>query len=157
MISSVEQQRREQPNFPWKGSLWPGSSFRKGSLVFSPDMSEMMVGPRDNPVLKIVKPRVAHMSSWGLLLDRHLIHPLLVPTGLHTYLSPKKINLEAKIYDIPIRINDNGKPPMEGVVHLKGTQNVAFEPLSFSCYRGVWKFDWLICFQLLEMCLFFCP
>ncbi|KAJ7339000.1 hypothetical protein JRQ81_012902, partial [Phrynocephalus forsythii] len=41
------------------------------------------------------------------------------PDGIHVYISPKKINLEAKEYDIPIRINDNGKPPMEGVVHLK--------------------------------------
>ncbi|XP_008106580.2 cadherin-17 isoform X1 [Anolis carolinensis] len=39
--------------------------------------------------------------------------------GLHAYISPKNINLEEKDYDIPIKINDNGRPPMEGVVYLK--------------------------------------
>uniref|UniRef100_A0ABM5GC50 Cadherin-17 n=1 Tax=Pogona vitticeps TaxID=103695 RepID=A0ABM5GC50_9SAUR len=41
------------------------------------------------------------------------------PDGLHMYISPKNLNLEAKVYDIPICINDRGRPPMEGVVHLK--------------------------------------
>ncbi|XP_054842028.1 cadherin-17 [Eublepharis macularius] len=39
--------------------------------------------------------------------------------GKHAYISPKNRNLEAKIYEIPIQINDNGKPPRTGDVILK--------------------------------------
>ncbi|XP_067391886.1 cadherin-17 [Emydura macquarii macquarii] len=39
--------------------------------------------------------------------------------GTHAYLSPKHTNLEEKHYDIPLIINDNGKPPLEGKVKLK--------------------------------------
>ncbi|KAH0617566.1 hypothetical protein JD844_015956 [Phrynosoma platyrhinos] len=39
--------------------------------------------------------------------------------GLHAYISPKNINLEEKSYNIPIQINDNGRPPMQGVVYLQ--------------------------------------
>ncbi|XP_061463303.1 cadherin-17 [Rhineura floridana] len=39
--------------------------------------------------------------------------------GRHAYISPRNINLEEKVYEIPLKINDNGRPPMEGVVTLK--------------------------------------
>uniref|UniRef100_A0A8C4VN74 Cadherin 17 n=1 Tax=Gopherus evgoodei TaxID=1825980 RepID=A0A8C4VN74_9SAUR len=41
--------------------------------------------------------------------------------GTHAYLSPKHTNLEEKQYSIPLIINDNGKPPLEGALNLQGT------------------------------------
>uniref|UniRef100_A0A8C3H6T2 Cadherin 17 n=1 Tax=Chrysemys picta bellii TaxID=8478 RepID=A0A8C3H6T2_CHRPI len=40
--------------------------------------------------------------------------------GTHAYLSPKHTNLEEKQYSIPLIINDNGKPPLEGNLDLQG-------------------------------------
>ncbi|NXK33839.1 CAD17 protein, partial [Piprites chloris] len=37
----------------------------------------------------------------------------------HAYLSPKHPDFEEKIYNVPIILNDNGKPPLENKVHLK--------------------------------------
>ncbi|NXC80415.1 CAD17 protein, partial [Cercotrichas coryphoeus] len=37
----------------------------------------------------------------------------------HAYLSPKHGNFEEKVYDVPIILNDNGKPPLENKVNLK--------------------------------------
>ncbi|XP_032938446.1 cadherin-17 [Catharus ustulatus] len=37
----------------------------------------------------------------------------------HAYLSPKHANFEEKVYDVPIILNDNGKPPLENKVNLK--------------------------------------
>lgn len=37
----------------------------------------------------------------------------------HAYLSPKHGNFEEKEYDVPIILNDNGKPPLENKVNLK--------------------------------------
>ncbi|XP_050796759.1 cadherin-17 isoform X2 [Gopherus flavomarginatus] len=39
--------------------------------------------------------------------------------GTHAYLSPKHTNLEEKQYSIPLIINDNGKPPLEGDLNLQ--------------------------------------
>ncbi|NXS61141.1 CAD17 protein, partial [Brachypteracias leptosomus] len=38
----------------------------------------------------------------------------------HAYLSPKHTNFEEKTYIVPVIINDNGKPPLEGRVNLEG-------------------------------------
>ncbi|KAM6086809.1 cadherin-17 [Chlamydotis macqueenii] len=38
--------------------------------------------------------------------------------GTHAYLSPKHTNFEEKVYNVPIIINDNGKPPLERKVNL---------------------------------------
>ncbi|NWX42383.1 CAD17 protein, partial [Steatornis caripensis] len=37
----------------------------------------------------------------------------------HAYLSPKHINFEEKVYNVPVTINDNGRPPLEGKVNLE--------------------------------------
>ncbi|XP_053809150.1 cadherin-17 [Vidua chalybeata] len=37
----------------------------------------------------------------------------------HAYLSLKHANFEEKVYDVPIILNDNGKPPLENKVNLK--------------------------------------
>ncbi|NWS09604.1 CAD17 protein, partial [Motacilla alba] len=37
----------------------------------------------------------------------------------HAYLSPKHANFEEKVYDVPIILNDNGKPPLENKVNHK--------------------------------------
>ncbi|NWY99351.1 CAD17 protein, partial [Loxia curvirostra] len=37
----------------------------------------------------------------------------------HAYLSLKHGNFEEKVYDVPIILNDNGKPPLENKVNLK--------------------------------------
>ncbi|NWW64886.1 CAD17 protein, partial [Ifrita kowaldi] len=37
----------------------------------------------------------------------------------HAYLSPKHANFEEKEYNVPIILNDNGKPPLENKVNLK--------------------------------------
>ncbi|NXS75263.1 CAD17 protein, partial [Pandion haliaetus] len=37
----------------------------------------------------------------------------------HAYLSPKHTNFEEKVYNVPVIINDNGKPPLERKVNLK--------------------------------------
>ncbi|XP_064010058.1 cadherin-17 [Pogoniulus pusillus] len=36
----------------------------------------------------------------------------------HAYLSPKHTQFEEKVYYVPVTINDNGKPPLEGKVNL---------------------------------------
>ncbi|NXF85279.1 CAD17 protein, partial [Eubucco bourcierii] len=36
----------------------------------------------------------------------------------HAYLSPKHTEFEEKIYYVPVTVNDNGKPPLEGKVNL---------------------------------------
>uniref|UniRef100_A0A4X1U8A6 Cadherin-17 n=2 Tax=Sus scrofa TaxID=9823 RepID=A0A4X1U8A6_PIG len=40
--------------------------------------------------------------------------------GTHASLSTKHTNFEEKVYHIPIRINDGGRPPLEGTVSLPG-------------------------------------
>uniref|UniRef100_A0A8D2KYY3 Cadherin 17 n=1 Tax=Varanus komodoensis TaxID=61221 RepID=A0A8D2KYY3_VARKO len=52
--------------------------------------------------------------------------------GKHAYIFPKNKSLEAKRYVIPIKINDNAQPPMEGIVYLTGTVKFAF--IFKSCY-----------------------
>ncbi|NWH64589.1 CAD17 protein, partial [Geococcyx californianus] len=37
----------------------------------------------------------------------------------HAYLSAKHVNFEEKVYHVPVIINDNGKPPLEGKVNLE--------------------------------------
>ncbi|NXF49519.1 CAD17 protein, partial [Oceanites oceanicus] len=37
----------------------------------------------------------------------------------HAYLSPKHANFEEKVYNVPVVINDNGKPPLERKVNLE--------------------------------------
>ncbi|NXS33804.1 CAD17 protein, partial [Pomatostomus ruficeps] len=39
--------------------------------------------------------------------------------GTHAHLSPKHANFEEKVYNVPIILNDNGKPPLENKVDLK--------------------------------------
>ncbi|NWI62719.1 CAD17 protein, partial [Todus mexicanus] len=39
--------------------------------------------------------------------------------GTHAYLSPKHAKFEEKVYNVPVIINDNGKPPLEGRENLK--------------------------------------
>ncbi|XP_047638807.1 LOW QUALITY PROTEIN: cadherin-17 [Phacochoerus africanus] len=41
--------------------------------------------------------------------------------GTHASLSTKHTNFEEKVYHIPIRINDGGRPPLEGTVYLPVT------------------------------------
>ncbi|NWX20719.1 CAD17 protein, partial [Aegotheles bennettii] len=38
----------------------------------------------------------------------------------HAYLSPKHVNFEEKVYNVPIIINDNGNPPLESKLNLAG-------------------------------------
>ncbi|KFV81908.1 Cadherin-17, partial [Struthio camelus australis] len=37
----------------------------------------------------------------------------------HAYLSPKHTDFEEKVYNVPVIINDNGRPPLEGEVNLE--------------------------------------
>ncbi|XP_062424539.1 cadherin-17 [Rhea pennata] len=37
----------------------------------------------------------------------------------HAYLSPKHTNFEEKVYNVPVIINDNGRPPLEGEINLE--------------------------------------
>ncbi|XP_074841804.1 cadherin-17 [Carettochelys insculpta] len=39
--------------------------------------------------------------------------------GTHAYLSPKLTNLEQNTYSVPLAINDNGKPPLEGNLKIQ--------------------------------------
>ncbi|KAM6410764.1 cadherin-17 isoform 1-T2 [Pluvialis apricaria] len=39
--------------------------------------------------------------------------------GTHAHLSPKHLNFEQKAYNVPIIINDNGRPPLERKVNLE--------------------------------------
>ncbi|XP_015265309.1 PREDICTED: cadherin-17 [Gekko japonicus] len=55
--------------------------------------------------------------------------------GKHAYIAPKNRNLEPNIYEIPIEINDNGKPPLAGHVILK--VNVCVCGDDGSCFREV--------------------
>lgn len=47
-----------------------------------------------------------------------MFHFLL--TATHAYLSLKHANFEEKVYNVPVIINDNGKPPLEGKVNVEG-------------------------------------
>uniref|UniRef100_A0A8C5W308 Cadherin-17 n=1 Tax=Microcebus murinus TaxID=30608 RepID=A0A8C5W308_MICMU len=40
--------------------------------------------------------------------------------GTHARLSTKHTSFEERVYDVPIRINDGGRPPLEGTVSLPG-------------------------------------
>ncbi|KAL8181923.1 UNVERIFIED_CONTAM: hypothetical protein K2H54_034476, partial [Gekko kuhli] len=53
----------------------------------------------------------------------------------HAYIAPKNRNLEQKIYEIPIEINDNGNPPLAGHVILK--VNVCLCGDDQSCFRVI--------------------
>uniref|UniRef100_A0ACB8FEF8 Uncharacterized protein n=1 Tax=Sphaerodactylus townsendi TaxID=933632 RepID=A0ACB8FEF8_9SAUR len=55
--------------------------------------------------------------------------------GKHAYISPKNRNLESKVYEIPIQINDNGNPPLAGHVMLK--VNMCQCGDDGSCFREV--------------------
>uniref|UniRef100_A0A8C6X6H1 Cadherin 17 n=2 Tax=Naja naja TaxID=35670 RepID=A0A8C6X6H1_NAJNA len=39
--------------------------------------------------------------------------------GKHAYITPRNLKLEEKVYEVPLKISDNGRPPMEAVVNLK--------------------------------------
>ncbi|KAM4864747.1 cadherin-17 [Thomomys bottae] len=52
--------------------------------------------------------------------------------GSSARLSPRHTNFEEKVYEIPIRINDGGRPPLEGTVSLSVTFCKCVEG---SCYR----------------------
>ena len=43
-----------------------------------------------------------------------------IVTGTHARLSTKHTSFEERVYNIPIRINDGGRPPLEGTVSLPG-------------------------------------
>lgn len=59
-----------------------------------------------------------------LELYYHVIHFLPVLTGTHARLSTRHTRFEEQVYNIPIRINDGGQPPMEGTVFLPGRYRV---------------------------------
>ncbi|XP_067323116.1 cadherin-17 [Anolis sagrei] len=60
--------------------------------------------------------------------------------GVHAYISPKNINLEEKTYEVPIKINDNGRPPMEGIVYLKVSVCRCVEGRCFIPIEPVYEF-----------------
>ncbi|XP_026546647.1 cadherin-17 [Notechis scutatus] len=37
----------------------------------------------------------------------------------HASITPRNLKLEQKVYEVPLKISDNGRPPMEAVVNLK--------------------------------------
>ncbi|XP_036292410.1 cadherin-17 [Pipistrellus kuhlii] len=54
--------------------------------------------------------------------------------GTHARLSTKHTRFEERVYNVPIRINDGGQPPLEGTVSLPVTFCTCAEG---SCYRPV--------------------
>ncbi|KAG8133785.1 hypothetical protein E2320_011571 [Naja naja] len=48
-----------------------------------------------------------------------LCHPLQKDKSKHAYITPRNLKLEEKVYEVPLKISDNGRPPMEAVVNLK--------------------------------------
>lgn len=61
---------------------------------------------------------LTHLAGCSCVLRSFLFFPL--PIGTHASLSTKHTNFEEKVYHIPIRINDGGRPPLEGTVSLPG-------------------------------------
>ncbi|XP_010286744.1 PREDICTED: cadherin-17, partial [Phaethon lepturus] len=53
----------------------------------------------------------------------------------HAYLSPKHANFEEKVYNVPVIINDNGKPPLERKVNLE--VNICKCSSEMSCFIEV--------------------
>ncbi|XP_063155558.1 cadherin-17 [Candoia aspera] len=68
----------------------------------------------DDPDAQI--PKFTYSLSGGENEDNWVISKA---DGKYAYISPKNLNLEEKVYDVPLKISDNGRPPMEGVVNLK--------------------------------------
>ncbi|KAM6216097.1 cadherin-17 [Rhynchocyon petersi] len=58
--------------------------------------------------------------------------------GTHASLSPKHVNFEQRVYEIPIRIGDRGRPPMERTVYLPVT---FCECVDESCFRPAGHHD----------------
>ncbi|XP_054446110.1 cadherin-17 [Pteronotus mesoamericanus] len=52
--------------------------------------------------------------------------------GTHARLSTKHLSFEERVYNIPIRINDGGQPPLEGTVYLPVTFCTCMEG---SCFK----------------------
>ncbi|ETE65336.1 Cadherin-17, partial [Ophiophagus hannah] len=52
--------------------------------------------------------------------DVFFCHPLERGKSKHAYITPRNLKLEEKVYEVPLKISDNGRPPMEAVVNLKG-------------------------------------
>uniref|UniRef100_A0A670Y8Q1 Cadherin 17 n=1 Tax=Pseudonaja textilis TaxID=8673 RepID=A0A670Y8Q1_PSETE len=47
---------------------------------------------------------------------------LFVLSDKHASITPRNLKLEQKVYEVPLKISDNGRPPMEAVVNLKGIE-----------------------------------
>ncbi|XP_060098928.1 cadherin-17 [Heteronotia binoei] len=95
-------------------------------------------GNEDGKMIQVVDPdEHSHYQRFTyVLLDRSAMDwNLSKVEGKHAYIAPKNKNLESKIYDIPIEINDNGKPPMAGRVMLK--VNVCQCVDDGSCFRDI--------------------
>ncbi|KAL1775594.1 cadherin-17 [Sigmodon hispidus] len=58
--------------------------------------------------------------------------------GTHARLSTKHTRFEERVYEIPILLNDGGRPPMEGIVSLSVTFCQCEEK---SCFRPAGRFD----------------
>ncbi|KAF7246250.1 Cadherin-17 [Varanus komodoensis] len=59
----------------------------------------------------------SHSKEWNFGIYAPLFKTKHSPER-HAYIFPKNKSLEAKRYVIPIKINDNAQPPMEGIVYL---------------------------------------
>ena len=60
----------------------------------------------------------AHPGPTVVFSCQSFFPPIL--TGTHARLSTKHTGFEERVYNIPIRIGDGGRPPLEGTVSLPG-------------------------------------
>ena len=60
----------------------------------------------------------AHPGAHSCVFMSVIFSPIL--TGTHARLSTKHTGFEERVYNIPIRIGDGGRPPLEGTVSLPG-------------------------------------
>lgn len=60
------------------------------------------------------------MQIQGSEVVFHVIHFTPFLSGTHARLSTKHTGFEERVYNIPVHINDGGRPPMEGTVFLPG-------------------------------------
>ncbi|XP_034278202.1 cadherin-17 [Pantherophis guttatus] len=61
-------------------------------------------------------PKFTYSLIGGLYEDNWIISKV---DDNHASITPKNLELEEKVYDVPLKISDNGRPPMEAVVILE--------------------------------------
>ncbi|KAM5280723.1 cadherin-17 isoform 4-T4 [Ctenodactylus gundi] len=107
-----------------------------------PEGLDVRYSLRDNMNWLKIDPTTGEIFS-AAPLDRettnlHRVQVVATEVGTHARLSTKHTGFEERVYEIPIRINDGGRPPLEGLVSLPVTFCSCVEG---SCFRPAGRQD----------------